>query len=692
MWLISVLESAWGVLQESAVFVLLGFTIAGVMHVGLARGRLVESLRGFGTRSLVAATVVGVPLPLCSCSVLPAALAMRRRGASKGATLAFLISTPETGVTSILLTYGLLGPFMAIARPVAAFLTAMVAGTVENILSQRWPESREPAAPPAGGAEGASGESCECDHDHPLHGGNASALPIAPSTEARPTFSEGFRHAFVDIFDDVAVWVLMAVLSAGLIDVLLPYDVLSTVLGNPWIAMLSLLVIAVPLYVCAEASTPIAAAFVAKGISPGAALVFLLAGPATYFGSIVILTRELGRRTVIVYLTCIVVMTLAMGAAVHGLSSQFEVVARISPAAADESFVPIWLKQAAAIAFLLLCAFSFRRKGYGGRVLAACNAVLPFRLSPRAGTALGLVIVAGAYVLSGFRSVGPDEMGVIRRFGRVVNDAAGPGLHWVGPYPIGRLDRLATGRVRQTLLGRLPPATDGTVAADERTGWMWLGDENVASVAYAVHWSVRPESLRSFLYGVRDAEQLVRVSAQAAAREQLSTQTIDTIYTTARPSAERTIAQRLQELCDRAKSGVRIESFRLLDVHAPAEAHEAFRDVASALEDRATRIDRAAADEVRVMSSARATAAAQLADAQGATAETLAIARGDAAAFTEMSAADAACRAVNRRRLMFEMWDRVLPGVRKYLRPYASDGRPLGLWLREGNEPIREQP
>ena len=128
MWLTQLLLVSWIILKESAAFILVGFLIAGGLHVVLANARWIEWLKGLGARSVLLASAVGLPLPLCSCSVLPAAVSLRNQGASKGATLSFLISTPETSVQPILLTYSLLGPVMAVFRPIAACLTAMVAG------------------------------------------------------------------------------------------------------------------------------------------------------------------------------------------------------------------------------------------------------------------------------------------------------------------------------------------------------------------------------------------------------------------------------------------------------------------------------------------------------------------------------------------------------------------------------------
>ena len=293
MWLAQLALESWTILKESAAFILVGFLIAGVLHVLLARGRWADWLKGLGARSVVLASAIGLPLPLCSCSVLPAAVSLRKRGAGKGAVLSFLISTPETSVQSVLLTYSLLGPFMAVIRPVAACITALVAGLAENFVEARAPS--EPAEPE---------DQPECDE---------CASRDATGPEDRVTWLDGQRHAFVDIFDDVVGWMLLGIVVAAGIQVAVPGFVLEAVFGPPLQAILVMLVIGVPLYVCAESSTPIAAVLIAQGVNPGAALVFLLAGPATNLGTLGLLTRQLGRRTVAIYLTTIVVISVLMG-------------------------------------------------------------------------------------------------------------------------------------------------------------------------------------------------------------------------------------------------------------------------------------------------------------------------------------------------------------------------------------------
>lgn len=661
MWPDGFWLETWNVLREAAIFVVGGLLIAALLHAWLSGGRAAALLSRRGTRSVVWATLIGAPLPLCSCSVLPAAMTLRRRGASKGAVLSFLISTPETSIQSVLLTYGLLGPLLAIVRPVTACVTALVAGIVQNLIERRRPttDAEDPTR---------TDEPDLATHVHELDASSRGGL------------RDGLRFAFVDLLDDISGWILLSVLIAAAINVYFAGWVASPALANPWIAMAVMLAIGIPLYVCAEASTPIAAALIANGISPGAALVFLLVGPATNLGSIAVLLRQIGRRAVIVYLSSIAIVTVAAGVALDRWPARWGPARGIR--VLDEPYLPDSIKTAGAIIFLAMCAASLLRQGWAGRLAPIANRLLSLNWSPSAATRVVVLLVLGAYVLSGFAIVQPDERGLVLRFGKRVGDPVPPGLYWTGPWPIGSMQRIAVERVRREVFG-VAPAGASTLPADvESTTWQWLGDENIASVRYATHWSVEPQRLLDFAFGFRDVDGFVRAATRAACREVLSRATIDGVYTTDRPAAESRIRDVLQRHCDAAGSGVRIDDFRFLDVHAPPEVHDAFRDVASALEDRAAQIDMALAHRAGLIPVARGNAAAARTSVQAEADRTRRLARAEADVFRRVSEAARRFAQVTRVRLYHEMLDQVLPRVRKYLRVDRAGGRPLELWVR----------
>ncbi|MBI4576903.1 MAG: SO_0444 family Cu/Zn efflux transporter [Planctomycetes bacterium] len=292
---VDVMAASWGVFRSFAPWLLGGCLVAGVIHVLVPAHRVQRAIGGRGLGATVRAALLGIPLPLCSCSVVPTALALRRRGAGKGATLSFLVSTPETGVDSIAMTWALMGPAMAVVRPVAAFLTAIAAGLLGEWTDR---DGGDASAPSGGGCA-----VCE-DPDHEageVHG-------------RRERVARVFSYAYGDLLEDFAPWLLLGCLLAGFIVVVHAGVGFGPLVGRPWLEMVAMLVVSVPLYVCATASTPVAAAFHAAGFSPGAVLVLLLAGPATNAATVVMVAGNLGRRSAVAYLASIVGVSLALGA------------------------------------------------------------------------------------------------------------------------------------------------------------------------------------------------------------------------------------------------------------------------------------------------------------------------------------------------------------------------------------------
>ncbi|THB65634.1 MAG: permease [Desulfovibrio sp.] len=310
---------SWLVLEESAIFLLFGFLVAGVAKALLPDKLVAKHLGGRGPGSVIKASLIGAPIPLCSCGVLPAAAGLRKQGASRGATAAFLVSTPETGADSIAVTYALLDPVMALIRPLAALFTATLAGIMVNLGYRR---EREPAQTLGKGLLlkpvnteftvdlSGCGDGCDCP---------------APAKEqgflARARM--GLDYAFGELLGDIGKWLIVGVLLAGIISAVVPESFIRENLSGGAGTMLLMLLVSVPLYVCATSSTPIAAALVLKGLSPGAALVFLLAGPATNAATLTVSMKVLGKRGALLTLAAIVVSTLLLGLGADALYSGF---------------------------------------------------------------------------------------------------------------------------------------------------------------------------------------------------------------------------------------------------------------------------------------------------------------------------------------------------------------------------------
>ncbi len=320
-----------------APWLLFGFGLAGVLSVLIPPALVERHLGGKGLGSVIRAALFGVPLPLCSCSVLPVTLTLRRHGAGRGAACAFLLSTPQTGVDSIAVTYALLGPVLAVYRPLAAFFTGVLGGVATNILTRDQPD----------GPDVTSRESCQrCNG----------------ASDKRPSFVvRALRHGFVTLPSDAGRSMLLGLLVAGGIAALVPDAAFSGALGGGLSGMLIMMLFGIPVYVCATASVPIAAALIAKGVAPGAALVFLMTGPATNAAGIAAVWKMMGRRTAIIYLA-----TTAFSALAAGIL--FEHVARVLSVQVTlpchDGHVDSWVPTVLAVVLLVVLVAPSARRWY----------------------------------------------------------------------------------------------------------------------------------------------------------------------------------------------------------------------------------------------------------------------------------------------------------------------------------------
>ncbi len=385
-----ILLASWEIFVEAAPYLIFGFGVAGLLNVIVPDQKIVDYL---GTsagkvRSVINASLAGLPLPLCSCGVIPAAMSIRKRGATRGATLSFLISTPQTGVDSIAITYALLDPLMTIFRPIATLTTALLAGLADNLLIGEDPEKKgsKKQENPGKKAEilaistlvGVSAAEKRCNSPScnspscsspevsgtgkteypalntassktmPLElkpGSGKGVLPLTPPSatqvpedktsscgcghceqekkeslpegrikkSVKEQFLEGLKYAYIELPGEIAKWMLIGILLAGIISYAIPETLIQEYLGGGIGSMLVMLVVGIPLYICATASTPLAASLVAKGMSPGTAFVFLLAGPATNAATITMVVRFLGKRSAALYLGVISLCALGAG-------------------------------------------------------------------------------------------------------------------------------------------------------------------------------------------------------------------------------------------------------------------------------------------------------------------------------------------------------------------------------------------
>lgn len=338
---VNVAVASWNLFLEAAPYILFGLVVGGLLKVFLSPAYVAKHLGTGRFSSVVKAALLGIPIPLCSCGVLPAAASLKKQGANNGATTAFLISTPESGVDSISITYALLDPIMTVARPVAAFISAFVAGFTENLIN---PPSTSPATGkvdlscPIDGC--CDGEDCSPDEHKNHHTFLGKTL-------------YGIKYAATDIWGDLAGWFYVGIILAGAITVLVPDTMFATYLGGGFSSMLLMLAFGIPLYICATASTPIAAALILKGVSPGAALVFLLVGPATNITSLSVLIGILGKRATTIYLTTIAVIAVIAGLVLDMVYDFFGISAKAVAGQAAE-LLPPWFILGSGTLLLLL--------------------------------------------------------------------------------------------------------------------------------------------------------------------------------------------------------------------------------------------------------------------------------------------------------------------------------------------------
>jgi len=289
-------HSLWKFLTLSAPYLLFGLLFAGVIHQYVSVDTIKKWFGGNKLSGVFKASMIGVPLPLCSCSVIPAAVTLKKNGAGNGATSGFLISTPESGVDSIAVTYGMMDPLMTVVRPLAGFISAFIAGAMQIVLKTdiEIPQEEE--------------------KKHCCSGGGKQKESAAKKV---------VKYAYVDLLEDIASWLAFGILVGALVDVFIPADIFTKFDGFG--ARIAFILIGVPVYICASASTPIAASLILKGLSPGTALIMLIVGPATNISNLLVLQKYMGKKAIAVNLICISLTALAFSFIVDWLYKVLEI-------------------------------------------------------------------------------------------------------------------------------------------------------------------------------------------------------------------------------------------------------------------------------------------------------------------------------------------------------------------------------
>ena len=387
--LTSFFDFLWSSFLLLAPMLLLGLFLSGLIHVFISRQAILRWLRDDSLKSVTMSSAIGVPVPLCSCSVVPVVAEMRRKGASRSACMSFLITAPETGADSILVTNAFFGFVVAIVRPVISFITAVVAGIFCIGLIK---DDRDEA-------KASDHDHChDCDHDHGSHQaliadrddcyvspsqlkvllvnwlkGNATSDPSPGDVSTddqgldfKKLVKHVFRYGFIEIADDILFALLVGVALGGVLFLAIPSDLMSNEYAR-WLSYPVMVLIGIPLYICASASTPIAAALVAKGVSPGAALIFLMTGPATNTGTIAIIVSQFGSRFASIYVVAVIAVTVILGIAIDALLLAAGLTISVNLDASHSPAIQL-LQWGSALLLIALIVWRFRagalRNGY----------------------------------------------------------------------------------------------------------------------------------------------------------------------------------------------------------------------------------------------------------------------------------------------------------------------------------------
>ena len=334
------LQEFWMTLGEMSPYLLFGFLVAGFISVFLSAATVERHLgaRRFG--SIVKASLFGIPLPLCSCGVIPVAMGLRKHGAGKGASVSFLLSTPQTGVDSIAVTYSLLGPVMAIFRPVTTFLTGVLGGSLVEVFDK----------------EDSLKESERC-HDSCCSAGTSHK-------KVKFKLVHALEYGFFVLPRSIGGAMLVGLLIAALISAFVPATFFTDTIGPGWPMMLLMMVVGIPMYVCSTASVPIAAALILKGVSPGAVIVFLMTGPATNAAALATIWKVLGSKSTLIYLGTVIGCALGFGF----LLDWFSIDLGMNISSDEMNMLPGYMRHISAVVLLFVLIYPIAKKRLKGLV------------------------------------------------------------------------------------------------------------------------------------------------------------------------------------------------------------------------------------------------------------------------------------------------------------------------------------
>ncbi len=732
----------WSSFLLLAPMLLLGLLLSGLIHVFISRQAILRYLKDDSLKSVSTSAAIGVPVPLCSCSVVPVVAEMRNKGASRSACMSFLITAPETGADSILVTNAFFGWIVAIVRPVVSFVTAVVAGIFCIGLIRD--DKDEPEADEHDhGHDHSHGH--DHDHDHGVHkplieetddcyispsrmkmmliawvkgfptmfGKRKLGFWIKPDFYREPEFArdnqsadtppaEGsgldFRkivkhimhYGFVEIADDILFALLVGVALGGLLYLVIPSDLMANEYAR-WLSYPVMVLIGVPLYICASASTPIAAALVAKGFSPGAAMVFLMTGPATNTGTIAIIMSQFGTRFASIYVSVVIVVTVILGILIDVLLLATGLTISVNLDASDSTV--LWLIQwGGAFALIALIIWRFRagalRSGYEDLLLNVRPLSRPWKrvwgrltrnrsfagtVSPT--TPMGMMLYSlllALFLGSGFTTVPPGHVGYGLLFGKVHWKDLPPGLHYLAPRPFVRVDKWPVREVKSIM------------ASDPHE--FLSGDLNMLVLTMNLQYRVTDP--HAWHYRTRNPEVIIENAVRDQVRTFVSARDLDQLITNYRDPLEREIAVLFEEPSGNDPrmavfNSVELVKANLLGINPVAEAMSSFREISSAQEDRERFITNAQSFMVSLIPQAYGNAVYEVEQARGKAFRRVAVSGAEADAISAISTSMQTAPAVLQNMLWREKLETALTGNTKIIAPNLQTFSKVALWKKK---------
>ena len=738
----------WSSFLLLAPMLLLGLFLSGLIHVFISRRAILRWLRDDSLKSVATSSAIGVPVPLCSCSVVPVVAEMRRKGASRSSCMSFLITAPETGADSILVTNAFFGFIVAVVRPFISFLTAVVAGIfcIGMIRNGQDAGMVEDDDDDDHGHDhdhhhGHDHDHHDHDHDHvhkPLMSDSEDCY-VSPSQlkaltvqwlkslgtaagrwksvswvkpdfyraslaarEADPEASaeDGepldfkrlvkhiFRYGFVEIADDILFALLVGVALGGVLFLVIPGDLMANEYAR-WLSYPIMVLVGIPLYICASASTPIAAALVAKGFSPGAALIFLMTGPATNTGTIAIIISQFGARFASIYVASVIIVTAVLGIAIDAMLLAFGLTISVN-LGASESPTLLALQYGGAILLVALIVWRFRagalRTGWEDLLVNIRPLSAPWRqawgrltrgrslggvLSP--GTPMGRMLWALALVLfvaSGFTTVPPGSVGYGRLLGEVWWRDLQPGLHYLAPRPFVQVDKWPVREVKSIMC--------------EAPNDFVSGDLNLLTLTVNVQYRVGDPYV--YHYRTTDPEGIISDVVRAHIRSFVSARDLEQLLNVHRVTLEQHITETFAHevhLANPVLRTVDLIKVNLLDINPVAETISAFRDVSSAQEDRERIIVNAQRFLVALTPQAHGNAAWEVEQAEGRAYRKVTTSAAEADAISLVAEAVRKAPGVLRNMLWREKLETALAGNDKIIVPNKKSLEKVALWKRK---------